>query len=151
MPATTTDRGPLFIGNLLYAYLQRQYFVLQTHSFSGIFRGPSTHCAPPGHLCLGFLVRRLAFKGGRRAANYVARFLAPRGEGENVSAELSELGAFGVYHSRSLPWAKAATREAMAAVMEAPSLAAAQALVSLTLYWFGTGDSKSADLCLGTP
>ncbi|KAK8913175.1 hypothetical protein VCV18_011647 [Metarhizium anisopliae] len=38
----------------------------------------------------------------------------------------------------------------MAAVMEAPSLPAAQALVCLTLYWFGTGDSKSADLCLGS-
>ncbi|KAH0596634.1 hypothetical protein MHUMG1_05752 [Metarhizium humberi] len=83
-------------------------------------------------------------------ANHSARFLAPRDEEEDVSADFSELRAFAAYHSRSLLWAKAATKEAMAAVMEAPSLPAAQALVCLTLYWFGTGDSKSADLCLGT-
>ncbi|KID86059.1 Fungal transcriptional regulatory protein [Metarhizium guizhouense ARSEF 977] len=75
-------------------------------------------------------------------------FLAPRDEGEDVSPDFSELRAFAAYHSRSLLWAKAATKEAMDAVMEAPSLPAAQALVCLTLYWFGTGDSKSADLCL---
>ncbi|KFY76847.1 hypothetical protein V499_03625 [Pseudogymnoascus sp. VKM F-103] len=75
-------------------------------------------------------------------------FLAPRHGVENESSDLFELRALGFFHSRGLSWAKAATKEAMSVIVEEPSLAVVQTLECLTLYWFGTGNSKSGDLCL---
>ncbi|KAJ9630355.1 hypothetical protein H2204_008420 [Knufia peltigerae] len=61
----------------------------------------------------------------------------------------SELRALGAFRHRSLPWAQAAAREACSLATLDPSLEVVQTLECLTLYWFGTGQSKSGDLSLG--
>ncbi|KAI9934784.1 hypothetical protein ASPWEDRAFT_31144 [Aspergillus wentii DTO 134E9] len=77
-----------------------------------------------------------------------ALFLTPENDHRNVSPELSELKSLTIFHSRSLPWAKAAMKEVMVLIVEQPSLAAAQTLECVGLYWFGFGDYKRGDLCL---
>ncbi|KIW10056.1 hypothetical protein PV08_11832 [Exophiala spinifera] len=60
----------------------------------------------------------------------------------------SELRALGAFRHLSLSWAQAAAREACSLATLDPSLEVIQTLECLTLYWFGTGQSKSGDLSL---
>lgn len=55
-----------------------------------------------------------------------------------------------MYQSYGLPWANAASRDAMLLAVEHPSVMIVQALQCIQLYWFGIGRPQAGNLCLGT-
>lgn len=80
----------------------------------------------------------------------VQSFLYPKNEpSDEHTQEKDVLKFLSTYHSCGLSWANSALKEVLPMTMENPSLMVIQALECLQLYWFGIGNPKKGNLCLG--
>lgn len=75
----------------------------------------------------------------------------PRSDQDAQTPDKSpELYILGGFHTRSIPWAESATKEALLLSVDKVSLPMLQAFECLTVYWFGVGNPRNGNLCSGT-